>query len=146
MPNRALALVSRAQRRRLLDAEAQARKSGSWPVWRSDPISYGAAGYGWAAEFSTVHHNGVFAVLERAMPDGVRHLGISSLSGVRPTWWEAQRIKDELAGVEATAVEVYPPRDEVVDEADMFHLWVLTAPLPFGLSAHRAADKREAER
>lgn len=61
------------------------------------------------------------------------HYGISSLSQERPTWWEAQRIKDELAGKDRTAVEVYPPRDEIVDGADMFHIWVLPEGLPFGL-------------
>ena len=63
----------------------------------------------------------------------MRHLAVSSLSGQRPTWPEMQRIKDELAGPEATAIEVYPPRDQVVDEADMFHIWVLRGRLPFGL-------------
>ena len=33
----------------------------------------------------------------------------------------------------ATAVEVYPPSDQVVDGADMFHIWVLPEPLPFSL-------------
>lgn len=62
------------------------------------------------------------------------HLAIASLSGERPTWWEMQRIKDELAGPDAMAVEVYPPAAEVVDEADMFHIWVLPQPLTFGLA------------
>lgn len=44
-----------------------------------------------------------------------------------------QRIQDEIAGPERTAVEIYPPRRDIVDGADMFHLWVLEAPLPFGL-------------
>lgn len=44
-----------------------------------------------------------------------------------------QRIKDELAGVDATAIEVYPPKAEVIDQADMFHIWVLPGKLPFGL-------------
>lgn len=44
-----------------------------------------------------------------------------------------QRIKDELAGVRATGVEIYPPHDEIVDGANMYHLWIVPAPLPFGL-------------
>jgi len=44
-----------------------------------------------------------------------------------------QRIKDELAGHDRTGVEVYPPHDEIVDQADMYHLWVLPEPLPFTL-------------
>ena len=45
----------------------------------------------------------------------------------------SERIKDEIAGPDATAVEVYPPQAEIVDDADMYHLWVLPAPLPFSL-------------
>lgn len=32
----------------------------------------------------------------------------------------------------ATAVEVYPPQSEVVDDADMYHLWIVER-LPFSL-------------
>ncbi len=44
-----------------------------------------------------------------------------------------QRIKDEIAGPDATAIEVYPPHAEIVDQADMFHIWVVPGPLPFSL-------------
>ena len=70
---------------------------------------------------------------------GARHLAISSLSGIRPTWPEAQRMKNELAGDDATAVEVYPPQGEVVDQADMYHLWVLPGPIPFSLNMRARA-------
>lgn len=63
----------------------------------------------------------------------MRHLAVSSLSGIRPTWHEMQRIKDDLAGPDTTAIEVYPPQREIVDGADMFHIWVLRGKLPFGL-------------
>ncbi len=54
-----------------------------------------------------------------------------------------QRIKDEIAGYDATAIEVYPPKSEVVDEADMFHIWVLRGKLPFGLHVgYRVLDMR----
>ena len=75
----------------------------------------------------------MFSVLDRPAEAGVRHLAVSSLSGTRPTWREMQRIKNELAGQDATAIEVYPPQDQLVDEADMFHIWVLRGRLPFGL-------------
>lgn len=44
-----------------------------------------------------------------------------------------QRIKNDLAGEDATAIEVYPPQADVIDQADMFHIWVLRGKLPFGL-------------
>lgn len=129
-----LTTVSRNERRRLLAAEERARKSGVWGAWETLTFPRGSTGgSGWAAEFMTAHRNRVFSVLDRTLTDGVRHLAISSLSQIRPTWWEMQRIKNELAGENATAVEVYPPQYQVVDGADMFHLWVLVEALPFGL-------------
>jgi hypothetical protein len=137
---RAVSQVGRNDRRQLLRSEAVNRKAGSWGAWETLRFPRGSAGNGWAAEFTMAHRNRVFAVLDRTVNDGVRHLAISSLSGERPTWLEAQRIKDELAGAGATAVEVYPPRSKVVDEANMYHLWVLPAGLPFGLATRSALD------
>jgi hypothetical protein len=128
--------LPRSQRRQLLEAEARARKSGAWGEWERVSFPRGSAGNRWAAEFDTAHRNRVFAVLERALPDGGRHLMISSLSGVRPTWWETQRIKNEIAGADTTAVEIYPPQAEVVDDADAYHLWVLPGSFPHSLAAH----------
>lgn len=50
-------------------------------------------------------------------------------------WTELQQIKDTIAGPDRVAVEVYPPTEDVVDEAPMAHLWVLPPEfsLPFGL-------------
>lgn len=51
-------------------------------------------------------------------------------------WRDAQRVKNELVGQDRVAVEVYPAQMDVVDEANMFHLWVLPAgfQLPFSLA------------
>lgn len=129
-----LANISRNERRHLLAKEAKARRAGTWSAWETLTFPPGTVGRGWAAEFTTAHRNNVFAVLDRTLGNGVRHLAISSLSENRPTWHEAQRIKDEIAGEDATAVEVYPPRSEIVDDANMYHLWVVTVPLPFSLA------------
>lgn len=57
------------------------------------------------------------------------------LANSSPSWSEKQRIKDELIGPERLAVEVFPPRSELVDQADAYHLWVLPEgfTLPFGV-------------
>jgi len=136
--NPALAALPRHQRRQVLDAERRNRKAGSWGEWEIVTVPVGSAGRTWAAGFTKVHKNRVFAVMDRTLPCGTRHLMISSVSGDRPTWHEAQRIKDEIAGPESTAVEVYPPKAEIVDGADAYHLWVLTAPLPFSIFERRA--------
>lgn len=126
--------MPRRNRRLILRDEAIARRAGKWGPWETLTFPPGTVGpRGWPADFTTAHRNNVFSVLDRTLPDGTRHLAITSLSAARPTWPEMQRIKDEIAGPEATAVEVYPPQAEIVDHADMYHLWVLPAPLPFSL-------------
>lgn len=130
--NPVLASADRRERRMVTNAEAKARAGGEWGKWEVVNFPRGSAGRGWAADFTVAHRNRVFCVLDRDV-GGVRHLAVSSLSGIRPSWREMQRIKDELAGHDKTAVEVYPPHDEIVDEADMFHIWVLAEPLPFTL-------------
>lgn len=47
------------------------------------------------------------------------------------TWDELQAIKLELGYFSEDAVEVYPPATDVVNVANMRHLWILTEPLPF---------------
>lgn len=48
-------------------------------------------------------------------------------------WRHMQQIKNELAGPERTAVEIYPPESELVDSSNEYHLWVLDegVDLPF---------------
>lgn len=142
MTNDVLKTVKDKDRKRLLNLERKFRQSGQWGPWETLHFLPGSCGGGgWASEFTTAHRNRVFSVLDRMTGPGIRHLAVSSLSGIRPTWWEMQRIKDDLAGADATAIEVYPPRTDVVDEADMFHLWVLRGKLPFGL--HVRAERTE---
>lgn len=42
-------------------------------------------------------------------------------------WSDLQRIKDEIAGPDRVAIEIYPPADSVVDNANMRHIFVLPA-------------------
>lgn len=130
--NDVLLTVSKRERRKLLEAEGSRRKRGDWGAWEKLTFPRGTVGSTWAAEFEEAYRNKVFSVLIRDVGSAT-HFAVSSLSGIRPTWREMQRIKDELAGPEKTAVEVYPPRSKVIDEADMFHIWVLPDGVPFGL-------------
>jgi hypothetical protein len=68
------------------------------------------------------------------------HLWIRRHDGdMARSWADLQRIKDELVGADRVAVEVFPPRDEIVDQANMAHLWVYPdgCRLPFGLGDPR---------
>ncbi|EHK57726.1 hypothetical protein MAXJ12_08384 [Mesorhizobium alhagi CCNWXJ12-2] len=125
---------SRQERRQILKDEQRARSTGKWGPWEVVPVTPDMmGGRGWTREITRAHRNGVFCVLERQLPSGVVHLAVTSASQQRPTWWEMQRIKNELGSETATAVEVYPPQSEVVDGADMFHIWLLPKPLSFSL-------------
>lgn len=131
--NPALKSVRKTEQKRLLEAESIRRHTGDWGAWETmildEPRDFGHVG-----TFAKVHRNRVFSVLDRTDFSGARHLAIASGSGIRPTWPEMQRINNDLAGASATAIEVYPPDDEVVDQADMYHLWVLPGRLPFSLT------------
>lgn len=56
-------------------------------------------------------------------------------TGTDVPWADKQRIKDELLGPERVAIEVYPARGDLVDQAPIYHLWILPKgfELPFGL-------------
>lgn len=41
------------------------------------------------------------------------------------SWRQLQDTKNEIAGVDASAIEIYPPESEVTDTANIYHLWVL---------------------
>lgn len=126
-----IAHLPRGERRAILAREAKNRAEYNWGPWNHKTLPTGTGGCGWNMEVRAVHWNSVFSVLERPTT-GATHFAITSLSGIRPSFHEIQRIKNELAGPDATAVEVYPPQSELVDEADMFHFFVVD-PLPFSI-------------
>lgn len=55
------------------------------------------------------------------------------------SWADMQRIKNELVGEERVAIEVFPKVSELIDQANIAHLWVLPEDfvLPFGLGPSR---------
>lgn len=54
-------------------------------------------------------------------------------------WRHLQAIKNEVAGVERTAIEVFPPESQLIDEANEYHLWVMPVgfTLPFVVPQRR---------
>jgi len=69
----------------------------------------------------------------------VEHLAIERIGGGDIPWAVKQEIKDELFGSRAVAIEVYPAKKNLVDVADIYHLWILPKDyqLPFGIHPTR---------
>jgi hypothetical protein len=130
-------------------AKASERRGlkGDWGAWRKTPLPHGIPGAsGWCREVRSAWANNLYAVLIRPLKDAngaeVIHFAIRTASQLEPPWRDMQRIKNEICGAESTAVSVMPPMTELIDDADMYHLWVLGQPLPFSLSAFRGSNER----
>lgn len=69
-------------------------------------------------------------------------LSIKSVENdARHDWRDFQRIKNELVGEEAEAVELYPAEGRLVDTSNQFHLWCFPEfRFPFGFSARLVAE------
>lgn len=80
--------------------------------------------------------NNMYIVQEFLKPGGITLLMVrrNDAAPMR-SWSDMQRIKNELMGTDRVAVEVYPREEDVVDQANMYHLWVFPEgfALPFGL-------------
>ena len=91
--------------------------------------------------------NSLYTCHVRQLGDGGHEgsLWISIRSNERKAirdWRHFQRIKNELAGDEREALEIYPRESELVDEANSYHLWVLGAEtrMPFGFHGERTVS------
>ncbi|WP_113132723.1 DUF7694 domain-containing protein [Hyphomicrobiales bacterium] len=139
MSNRQQRLAARSLERRGL--------RGDWGPWRLTNLPDGIpGGTGWCKEVRLAQANNIYVVLVRPFLDEngaeVMHLAIRTASQLEPPWRDMQRIKNELFGPEATAVQVMPPQSELIDEADMYHMWVLSDPLTYSLFDRRGCKPR----
>lgn len=95
-------------------------------------------GTGWFGEIDKAYSDGEYAVMTRQVLTEwgqVIHACIRNAENTDIPWAEKQKIKNELFGIDSTAVEVFPADSELVDEANMYHIWVLpkSMRLPFSL-------------
>ena len=110
---------------------------GQWDAFEELPILAGMQAA--QPELRRVWRNNLYCVQVYEMNSvwgQIVHLGIKRCDGEPVhSWPHFQRIKDELVGVERVAVEVYPARSQLVDDAHMYWLWVLPEgmELPFSL-------------
>lgn len=118
--------MNRAQRRHATALERKAAATGVWGRWRHECFPAGTVGQsGWVAEIQEGWANELYAVFVRDAPNGITHLAIRTISSLEPPWRDLQRIKNELLGEDRYAVQIYPAQDRLIDEADMYHLWVM---------------------
>ena len=82
----------------------------------------------------------------------VEHVTIKAMvggmwSGDIP-WALKQEIKDELFGIRAAAIEVFPAKKHLIDVADVYHLWVLPKgfEIPFGIHPFKDPQCEPVER
>lgn len=127
---------------------AEARR-GNWGDWESrnvnDPVALSAAKQaGNNTRPAKMLVNNLFSVqyFYHATEWGEvtqltirRHDADNGAKGRQVSWADKQRIKDELVGGRFTAIEVFPSQENLVDQANLYHLWVLPEDmeLPFGL-------------
>jgi len=72
----------------------------------------------------------------RAEDGVVVHLWVRHHTGIMPgSWSDLQRIKNEIVGPDYVALEVYPRTEDLVDSANIAHVWVMPKGyvLPFTL-------------
>lgn len=137
-------MLANRRDRRAARALEQRGLNGNWGEWRKTSLPTGIPNSsGWCRDIRAAWANNLYAVLIRPFADEagneVIHLAIRTASQLEPPWRDMQRIKNEICGEESTAVSVMPPASELVDEADMYHVWVLSHRLPFTLYSKRGA-------
>ncbi len=113
-------------------------------IGKPSPVSLHMNQRGWLSEVTRVYvdNDKQYSVLIRHVKTDwgeVQHAAIRNADNTDILWREKQRIKDEIFGEERTAIEVFPAKNELVDGANMYHLWVLPdgLNLPFGLHVER---------
>lgn len=129
--------MNRAERRRLERESGNSRITG-W-VQHPSPKQLKKNG-GWFGELDRVYRDekSQYVVMVRSVETEwgtVEHVCMRNAAGTDIPWSEKHRIKNEIFGKERAAIEVFPKESELVDEANMYHLWVLppSMVLPFGI-------------
>ena len=92
--------------------------------------------------------NNLYQVYETPLdvenPDAGRwvHLSIKRRDrGAIHDWRDLQRIKNEIVGPEAEAVELYPAESRLLDAANQYHLWcVVGKKFPFGFHTRTVSE------
>jgi hypothetical protein len=105
------------------------------------------------------YRNDLYSVFVRFIPgeyegepispqDGALHISFHrhDRAAIRD-WRHFQAIKNECAGPERTAIEIFPPESQLIDQANEYHLFVLPEgyPLPFLVNVKAVSTQAENE-
>lgn len=105
-------------------------------------------GTGWFGELNRCYlYEHKYCVLTREIKTEwgkVIHCAFRNAEGIDIPWAEKQWIKDSLFGENRVAIEVYPTKDRLVDEANMYHMWILPEEfeLPFGIHDEDKSERK----
>lgn len=130
------------------------RRKGPTPKRRWDPLQRASIGdpKRWTDHGidppTAAYWSDLYSVFVRDLGQGALHLSFHrhDRQAVRD-WRHFQAIKNEIAGPERTAIEIFPPESLLVDAANEYHLWVLPEdyPLPFVMPVQNVMDQEEGE-
>jgi hypothetical protein len=77
---------------------------------------------------------------------GMIQLGISSIDGTaRHDWRDLQAIKNQLAGAECEAFELYPAESRLLDPSNYYTLWCFPGVKKLKIGIHDGRDVRDAD-
>lgn len=95
----------------------------------------------YATSVERVYQSDEYFVQVHKKAVGVRWVAVSRIDCEdRISWDELQHIKSVIGFPDRMAVEIYPKDADIVNVANMRHLWVLDEPLPIGWT--RGDDRR----
>lgn len=130
---------NRQTRRQAIRAFSDLRKDKDWGEWiEKDISSYRGTAKAPRGVYRFVHNNlySVQFICKKTSWGNITHL-LLRRNDEKPDipWSHRQRIKNELVGEEFDAIEILPAESRLVDQANIYHVFVLPEgfEIPFGL-------------
>lgn len=91
-------------------------------IWNeiTPPYQLGVKSNSWFFQMTKGYENQTYIVLSND-----RHIALCRKDGKVVSWSEKMLIKNELFGNETMAIEIYPPQSKLVDNENVYHLWLV---------------------
>lgn len=97
-------------------------------------------GTGWFEKLNKVYvYKNKYVAMTRTVQTKygeIIHCCIRNDKNTEITWKEKQWIKDSLFGEERIAIEIFPAKSRLIDEANMYHLWIFPEGYNMGFGIH----------